>query len=160
MNASLLGRVELGPLPSVLLGLHDVCPKDSGNRLVEWVVNVRCRHKQLNGQHDRADLESWTPFVLLQDVKADSTEFVDVWVVDFGPEQDLWWCHWVIFGQIDFQVECATFVDGAYRTLNRGVEVPEVGWVDNDFNAWFLGLGECLNLFVDSCRDHFINYNF
>lgn len=41
----------------------------------------------------------------LQDVQADSTEFVNVGVVDLGQESDLWRCHGVVVWQEELELE-------------------------------------------------------
>jgi hypothetical protein len=46
----------------------------------------------------------------LQYVQADSTETVDVGVVDLGKEADLWGCHGVVVGQEQFELEDSTWI--------------------------------------------------
>jgi hypothetical protein len=46
----------------------------------------------------------------LQNVQADSTEAIDVWVVDFGKEADLGGSHGVVVGQEQFELEDSTWI--------------------------------------------------
>jgi hypothetical protein len=46
----------------------------------------------------------------LQYVQADSTETIDVGVVDLGKEADLGGCHGIVVGQEQFELEDSTWV--------------------------------------------------
>jgi hypothetical protein len=63
----------------------------------------------------------------LQNVQADSTEAVDVWVVDFGKEADLGRGHGVVVGQEQFELEDSTWIVCQSRSDRVGqdwVRVP------------------------------------
>ena len=55
------------------------------------------------------DLEGWGPFVL-QDIKTDTSELVNVWMVDFGSEKDFWSDHGILIWQIELELEHSTFI--------------------------------------------------
>ena len=63
--------------------------------LVEGIVQVCVSQQGLNGEQHGANLESGRPLFILENVKADAAEFVNVRVVDFGSEQNLGWDHGV-----------------------------------------------------------------
>lgn len=52
--------------------------------------------------------QSMVDDLTLEDVQADSTEAIDVGVVDLGEEADLGWCHGVVVGQEELELEDAT----------------------------------------------------
>ena len=103
----------VGVLLSPLLGLGDgallIGLPVVGNTLVEWVINVWCRHQGLDGEEHSLDLEGWGPLVL-EDVKADTAELVDIWVVDLGSEENLWCDHWVLLWQVKLELEHAALI--------------------------------------------------
>ena len=88
------------------------------------------RHQQLDGQQNRAYREGWAPLFLLEDVKTYTAQLVDVRMVDFRPEKDFRWLHWVGFWKVDFKMEGTALIDSTNCTFNRSVEVPEVRRVD------------------------------
>ena len=55
------------------------------------------------------------------------TKLVNVGMVDLGPEEDLWWHHWVLFGQEKLEVEHTTFEWGFSWAGNLHKEVSAVG---------------------------------
>lgn len=95
------------------------------NFLVKWVVEVWHGHQGLDGEQDGSDLECWRPLGL-EDIETDSSELIDIWVVDLGSEQHLWWHHWVLVWQEKFAVEDTTFVRGVGWACNLDVEMSEV----------------------------------
>jgi hypothetical protein len=95
------------------------------NFLIKWIIEIWERHQSLDGEENRSDLECWGPLVL-QDIEADSSELVDIWVVDLGSEQNLWWNHWVLFWQEELAVEDTSFVWGLSWTGNLDVEMSVV----------------------------------
>ena len=71
-----------------------------------WIESKTCNSQRVNKKEDKSekykqkltysfDLQGWRPLVL-EDVKANATELVDVGMVDFGPEEHLWWDHWIL----------------------------------------------------------------
>ena len=53
-------------------------------------------------------MESWRPLVL-EDIKADATELVNVRMVDLSSEENLGWNHGVFFGEEELEVEHTAF---------------------------------------------------
>lgn len=133
-----------GMLESPLLGLLDgtflVLLPVVGDLLIQGVVQVGQRHQGLDREEHRSDLESGGPLVL-QDVQADSTELIDVGVVDLGSEENLWWHHWVLLWQEELAIEKSSFVWGLGWTSNLDVEVSIVllVWLSIDAYDWVLG---------------------
>jgi hypothetical protein len=44
----------------------------------------------------------------LENIQADATKLIDVGMVDFGQESDLWWGHGVIIWEEQLELEDAT----------------------------------------------------
>jgi hypothetical protein len=55
-------------------------------------------------EKNRSNLESWRP-VVLENVKADSAQPINVGVIDAGEEAYPWRTHWVVVGQEKLQME-------------------------------------------------------
>lgn len=79
----------------------------------------------MDGKQDGSNLLSGGP-VVLEDVKADSTESVNVGVVDLGQKADLRGAHWVVFGQEQLELEHATLVRALCGAVNGDIEVADV----------------------------------
>ena len=73
------GRVDGGVL---------VLPPLPRHVLIQRVVWVWRGKQSLNRQKDRSDLKGWGPLVF-EDVQADPSQLVNVWVVDLGEKPDL-----------------------------------------------------------------------
>lgn len=134
----------IGVLESPLLGLLDgsvlVSLPGISDFLIQRIIQVWERHQGLDGEEDGPDLESGRPLVL-QDIKADAAELVDVGVVDLCSEEHLWWDHWVLIRKEEFAVEDATLVWSFGWTCDLHEEVSRVlfVWLSVDTNDWVLG---------------------
>jgi len=58
-----------------------------------------------------------------QDVEADATQAVDIWMIDLGQESDLGRRHGVVVGQEKLEFEGAAFVGALRWAINLDVEV-------------------------------------
>ena len=81
------------------------------------------------------DLEGWGPFVL-QDIKTDTSELVNIWVVDLSSEENLWWNHWVVSWQVELELEHASLVWAVSWSRHLHEEVSSIGlrWLSVDSN--------------------------
>ena len=113
------------PLSCLLQGACRVGLPVIGDFLIKGIVQVRCRHKSLDGKKHGSDLEGRRPFGL-EDIKADSTEFVDVGVIDFCSEKDLWRNHGVVVWQKELAVKDTTLVGSFGGPSDFHIEVAEV----------------------------------
>lgn len=84
MACSVVGILE-GPLLGSLDGAIGVLLPVVGNLFVKGIVQVGCRQQDHNREQDTGDLEGGTPLVL-EDIKADTAELIDVRMVDLGTE--------------------------------------------------------------------------
>ena len=84
-------------------------------------------------------MKGWGPLVL-ENVQANSAKLVDVWVVDLGSEENLWWHHWVLVWQEQLAVEDASLVWSFSWTSNLNEEVSWVLliWLGVNTNNWIL----------------------
>ena len=135
---SLIGILEspfLGLLDGTILVLLPVV----SNFLVKWIIQVWKWHQGLDREEDWSNLEGWWPLVL-EDIKANSTELVNVWVVDLGSEQNLWWDHWVLIRQEEFAIEDTSFVWSFSWTSNLDIEMSCIllVWLGVDSDDWVL----------------------
>lgn len=93
------------------------------------------------GEQDRADLEGWRPVACetcyelickigeivengdvrtFEDIKTDTSQLVNVGMVDLGQKSDLGWRHWVVVWQEELELEdtaCPSLV--MVRTVSR-----------------------------------------
>ena len=100
-------------------------------------------------------MKSWTPLVL-EDVKADTAELVDVWVVNLGPEKNLGWHHGVLIWQEELTIKDAAFIRGLSWSsdLYEEVSVVLLVWFSIDSNDRILGeslsfLLQKMSLFIE-----------
>jgi hypothetical protein len=68
------------------------------NVVCQRVVWVGRGKQRLDAQQHSSDLQSWTPFILLvgytlENIQANPSKLVNVGMIDFGQEPDLWRCH-------------------------------------------------------------------
>ena len=103
--------------------------------LIKWIVQVWKRHQSLDGEEHGSNLESRRPFVF-QNIKANSTQLIDIWVIDLGSEKDLWWHHRILIWQEEFTVEKTSFIWSLSWTSNFDVEMSIVRfiWLSVDSN--------------------------
>ena len=74
------------------------------NVICQWVVWIGRGEQRLNGEQHGSNLQRGRPFVL-QDVEADSTQFVDIWVENLGHKPHFRRRHRVLFRQKQFQIK-------------------------------------------------------
>ena len=91
-----------------------ICFPHFSNVVRERVVRVGRREQRLDRQQHRPDLQRRAPLVL-EDVKADAAQFVNVGVVDLGEEAHLGWRHRIVLRQEELQFE-----DAAWSRMQRG----------------------------------------
>ena len=99
-----------------------------GDFFVQRVIEVGRREERLDRDEHCSDLESGAPLVL-EDVKADSADLVNVGVVDLGSEEHLGRDHRVLVREEELGVEHASFVRSTVGASNLHMEVSEVSLV-------------------------------
>ena len=119
------------------------------NGLIKWIFKVWSSHQGLDWEQDSSDLESWGPFVL-QDIEADSSKLIDIWVVDFGSEKNLWGNHWILVWKEEFTGEQSSLVWSLCWSSNLDKEMSEICliWLSVDAYNWILG--KSLSFFQNS----------
>ena len=80
-----------------LVGLVDV-----GNLWNQRIIWVGIAQQGTDGEENLRDSECWRP-LFLQDIKANGSIGVDIWVVDSCGEVDLGWFEWVVSWEVDVQ---------------------------------------------------------
>ena len=123
-HCSLIGIVE-GPFlgsvnGSLLIGFPEI-----SNFLIKWIIQVWKGHQSLDGEKNGSNLKCWGPLVL-ENIQADSAKLVDIWVVDLGSEQDLWWDHWVFVWQEKFTVKDSSLIWSFTWTSDLDKEMSSV----------------------------------
>lgn len=88
----------------------------------------------MDREEDGSYLESWRP-VALKDIQTDTAKLIDVGMIDFGQESDLWGGHGVIIWEEELELKDAAFIWGLAGTMYGDVEVPEVVFVGNCTDA-------------------------
>ncbi|KAM1803831.1 hypothetical protein ACFX12_029765 [Malus domestica] len=66
------------------------------NVLRKRIIRIWSTQKCLNAQQYCPDLKGWTPFVF-QNIEAYPPKLVNVRMIYFCQETDLWRCHWIFF---------------------------------------------------------------
>lgn len=89
------------------------------------IVGIGVGQKRADRQQHLGDGEGWGP-LFLQDVQADVTIGVDVWMVDFGFELDLRRLERVVGWEMDGKEEDTSCVWGIWRTDDRCLPVEEI----------------------------------
>lgn len=77
------------------------------NCFVERVFWVWCPKQSLYAEEDGSDLKSWGP-VVLENIKTDSAQSVDVGVIDAGQKSYAWRAHGIVVWQKKLELEDAT----------------------------------------------------
>ena len=144
-----LAGVALGPLARCLLRAGLVAQPVVRNSRVERVLRVRLAQERLDRQKRRLDVERGRP-VLLQNVEADSPDFVDVRVVYLCEESDLGRLKRVILGEEELELEEPAGVRAVGRALEQDVEVAVVVLAGAARDAWRRVLVEASGLAENS----------
>lgn len=126
-----MGRPFLGGCNSGLLillpALGDICS--------ERIIRVRSTEESLDRQEDSSDLKGGRP-VILEDIEANTTKLIDVWVEDLGEESNLGRSHWIIVGEEELEAENTALIRRLGRTVNLDIEISEVILVRNGTDSW------------------------
>ena len=140
------------------------------DRLVKRILEVGASDQCLDGQEDFTDFKGRSPSVLLffffhlilglEDAEADLSIRVDIWVINFAPEEALGWLDWVIVGAEDLKRELTTFKRCVFGSFNHAFEVPVIVLAHFNSDAW-----DGLSLHHGSfphrsvlCLDHILNF--
>lgn len=86
-------------------------------------------------------MECWRPFIL-QNVQANSSQLVDIWVVNLGSEQNLWWHHRVFIRQEKLAIEETSLVRSLCWAGDFDVEMSVILliWLRIDSNNCIINL--------------------
>jgi len=148
--------IHLSPLLSFLASTIWVGFEVFCNRFIKRIVEICGRHQCLDREENSSDLKSWGPFVL-EDIKADSSKLINIWMVDLGSEKNLWCNHWILVGQEKFTLEKTSSIKWIFWSSKLDEEVSEVllVWLGIDSNNWILG--KSLSFFENSWWNwHFV----
>ena len=91
-----------GPLTSTGFILCPIGLVDVSNFWHQGIIWVWVGQQRTDGQQHLRDCQSWGPLIF-QNIQADGTVGVNVWVVDSSGEVDLGWLEWVIGREMDIQ---------------------------------------------------------
>jgi hypothetical protein len=132
---------------------------------VKWVIRVWSREERLDTKQKCTNGECGTP-ILLQDVQADATKLVDIWMIEASEEPKFRCDHWVSVREEQFQVEYSIFIRSSQGSKDGYVEVPHVllsrgrtqprdcaskrkhGWVLSGYGEWGVGKWERVHTWV------------
>lgn len=150
-----LDGVLSSPLPSCGLVSGSVSLVDMGNLGHKRIVRVGvCQHRA-DGQKHFRDGQRRTPLIT-QNIQADATIRVDVWVVDAGSEVDLGRLERVVGREVNGQEEDTAGVWRIARSHNCSLPVEQIladragrarrGWIS----------AEISELLVNALKSHFV----
>ena len=97
--------------------------------------------------------------MLLQDIEADRSVGVDIWMVDSSGEVDLSWLEWVVGWEVDVQEVDSSSIRRVIRSHDSGLPVVlillvnwssgAVGWwVFTEIDKFLLNSLNCRHLFL------------
>merc|ERR1712100_907753 len=75
---------------------------DMGDFWGQRIIWIWIRQEGGNGERHLGNGKGWGPLIL-QDIKADGSVGVDVWMVDPGGEVDPRWLEWIVIWEVDVQ---------------------------------------------------------
>ena len=124
----------------------------SGSCLILWLVSLvdmsNLWHKGIiwvgigqqggDGEQHLGDGECWGPLIL-EDVQADGSIGVDIWMVDSSGEVDLGWLEWVIGWEMNVQEKDSSGVRGIIWAHNGGlpmVLILLIEWSGRAVGGW------------------------
>lgn len=130
---------------------------DVGDFRDQRIIWVGISQQRTDGQEDLWDGESWWP-LLLQDIKADGSIGVDVWMVDSRGEVDLRWLERIVCREMDVQEVDTSGVWRVFWSHDGGLPVVLVLLVDWSGRAvgWWV-LTKVDKFFLDSLNSWHIN---
>ena len=123
---------------------------DLGNLWHQGIIRVGITQQWAEWEENLGDGKSWGP-LLLEDIKADWSVGVDVWMIDPGGEVDLWWLEWVVSWEVDVQEEDTTSIWWVIRSHDGSLPVVLILLIDWSSGAvgWWI-LTEIDKFFLNS----------
>jgi hypothetical protein len=118
--------VLAGPLTGGGLVLRAVALVNVSDVGHERVVGVGISQQGADGEQHLGDGECGGPLIL-KDVQANATIAVDIGVVNFGDELNLWGLEGVVSGEVDVQEEHTAGEGGVVGAHDGGLPVEMVG---------------------------------
>ncbi len=137
----------------VLSSVWLVLTCDVGN---QRVVGVCISEQRADWQQNLWNCERRRPLIL-QDVKTNTSVRVDVGVVYFGDELELWWLEGVICGEVDVEEEDTASKGRVVWSHDSCLPMELVGLVLR--TSWAVGgwvLAKIDKFFLDTLQGHFI----
>ena len=102
----------------------------------ERILRVGVGQERADRKQNLGDGQGWGPLVL-EDIKADGTMGVDVWMVNSGGERDLWRLERIVDWEVDVEEEKTALVRRVFRASDGGLPVVQIRCIN-----WSGGAGE------------------
>jgi hypothetical protein len=121
------------------------------NKRIIW---VGISQKWTNWKEHLGDSESGAPLVL-ENIQANATVWIDVRVVDSGSKVAFRWLEWVVSWEVDVQKEDTSSIWGIIGSHDCGLPVILVFLVD--WSSWTVGGGiftQVNKFLLDSLQSH------
>ena len=152
-------RVTLSPFTGRLVMLWLIALENVGNLRDKRVIWVGVGQQGADGKQNLGDGEGGRPLVF-EDVEADRTIAVDVHVINFRCERNLWRLEGVVGWEVDVQEEHTLMVRGVLGAHDRRLPVELVRFVGGAGRAVRGRVSsEVDELLLDSFKCHNIVYN-
>jgi len=141
------------PFSSRSLVFRLVSLVDLSNFWHQGVIRVGVRQQGADREEDLGDGQSWGP-LLLEDIEADGSVGVDVWMIDPGGEIDLWRLEWVVSWEVNVQEEDSSSIGCVIRSHDGSLPMVLIllvnrssgavgGWVLTEIDKLFLNSLDC-----------------
>jgi len=141
------------PFSSRSLVFRLVILVDLSNFWHQGVIRVSIRQQGADWEQNLGDGQSWGP-LLLEDIKADWTVGVDIWMIDPGGEIDLWGLEWVVGWEVNVQEEDTSSIRCVIRSHDGSLPMVLIflvnwtsravgGWVFTEIDKLFLNSLDC-----------------
>jgi len=136
---------------SLVFGL--VILVDLSNFWHQRIIRVGISQQGADWEENLGDSQSRGP-LLLEDIKADWTVGVDIWMIDPGGEIDLWWLEWVVGWEVNVQEEDTSSIRWVIRSHDGSLPMVLIllvnwtsravgGWVLTEIDKFFLNSLDC-----------------
>lgn len=147
-------RVLFGPFFGSAGVLVHVSLVNLGDFWDKGIIGVWVSQKRTDGEKHLGDGKCWGPLVL-QDVQADGTVGVDVWVVNSSGEVHLGWLEWVVSWEVNIQEENSSGERRVFWSHNGGLPMELiflVNWTSGAVCWWIFS--KINKLLLNSLESH------
>ena len=124
----LLHRKTLCKLPCSPESFWLILLPNFSNLIVQGIIRIRGRKQGLNRKKHSPNLQRWRPLVF-EDIQTNSSQLVDIRVINLGQESNFWWSHGIVSREKEFQLKDSIFIRRISWSFNSNCEIPQIIFV-------------------------------